>query len=183
MPRATCRQELLDAAAAVVAESGAGHLTLDAVAEKAGVSKGGLLYHFPNKESLLVGLMTRHFEDCDARRAAALDDLANDNARELKAELLTFLEKPGVDARTGRGMLAAIANEPRLTQTLLERNRERFEALAEQPGSFERKTLVLLATMGLGLLEMLQVSPFNCDQRKALIDELMRLAEEASRPD
>ena len=40
--------------------SGAVHLTLDAVAERAGVSKGGLLYHFPSKESLLQAMVDRN---------------------------------------------------------------------------------------------------------------------------
>ena len=31
-------------------------MTLDVVAQAAGVSKGGLLYHFPSKESLLGAL-------------------------------------------------------------------------------------------------------------------------------
>ena len=45
-----CRQAILEAAERVVTEAGAAHLTLDAVAGKAGVSKGGLLYHFPSKK-------------------------------------------------------------------------------------------------------------------------------------
>ena len=44
--RGDTRKRLLDAAAAVVRRDGAGALTLDAVAAEAGVSKGGLLYHF-----------------------------------------------------------------------------------------------------------------------------------------
>ena len=47
MPAATdTRRRLLDAATAVVRRDGARALTLDAVAAEAGVSKGGLLYHF-----------------------------------------------------------------------------------------------------------------------------------------
>ena len=46
MPRPSARARLLDAAVAVVRRDGAQALTLDAVAAEAGVSKGGLLYHF-----------------------------------------------------------------------------------------------------------------------------------------
>jgi AcrR family transcriptional regulator len=50
------RHSLLDAAAAQLALGGAKRLTLDAVATRAGVSKGGLLHHFRSKDALLVGL-------------------------------------------------------------------------------------------------------------------------------
>lgn len=56
------RSALLDAAQEIVLASGPDRLTLDAVALKAGVSKGGVLYHFPNKDALLAGLLQRAFD-------------------------------------------------------------------------------------------------------------------------
>jgi AcrR family transcriptional regulator len=50
------RQQLLDAAAMLVIKKGAATLTLDAVSEAAHVSKGGLLYYFDSKYSLLEAL-------------------------------------------------------------------------------------------------------------------------------
>lgn len=41
----------------VIAAQGTLRLTLEAVAAEAGISKGGLLYHFPSKDSLLLGLL------------------------------------------------------------------------------------------------------------------------------
>lgn len=57
MPRVSKRIQLLEAAASIVNEQGSEYLTLDAVAKKAGVSKGGLLYHFKNKFALIQGLV------------------------------------------------------------------------------------------------------------------------------
>lgn len=56
------RSALLEAAQQIVMAEGPYRLTLDAVAARAGVSKGGVLYHFPNKDALLVGLLARAFE-------------------------------------------------------------------------------------------------------------------------
>lgn len=50
------RQQLLDVTAQVLADKGTAHLTLDLVAREAGVTKGGLLHHFPNKNALLEAL-------------------------------------------------------------------------------------------------------------------------------
>jgi AcrR family transcriptional regulator len=177
--RNTCKHLLLDAAEVIVTEQGAAHLTLDAVAERAGVSKGGLLYHFPSKEALLEGLMARNIEVFDARRDAALNAFSEDPARELKADLLSFLEKADRNPSACRGMLAAVANDPRLLEVMRERHRNRFQYHASQAGSFERKAVTLLAGMGLAFLEMFQTTPFDAQQRKGLIEELMRLADES----
>ncbi len=50
---------VLDAAEHIVQARGVPALTLDAAARAAGVSKGGLLYHFASKEALLQALMQR----------------------------------------------------------------------------------------------------------------------------
>ncbi|TIP57248.1 MAG: helix-turn-helix transcriptional regulator, partial [Mesorhizobium sp.] len=51
--RTNSRDRILAAAADVARESGPGSLSLDAVASRAGVSKGGLLYNFPTKAKLM----------------------------------------------------------------------------------------------------------------------------------
>jgi AcrR family transcriptional regulator len=53
------RDRLLDAAERLVAQQGVANLTLEAVAREAGVSKGGLLYHFPSKSNLVLGIVER----------------------------------------------------------------------------------------------------------------------------
>jgi AcrR family transcriptional regulator len=53
------RTRVLDAAEAIIQARGVAGLTLEAAARDAGVSKGGLLYHFASKEALLMALMAR----------------------------------------------------------------------------------------------------------------------------
>src|SRR5262245_38168897 len=50
---------LLDAAEAVVARDGIARLTLDAVAAEVGMSKGGVLHHFPTKDALVEAMVVR----------------------------------------------------------------------------------------------------------------------------
>lgn len=59
------RDELLDAAEELLCDQGSTALTLSAVADRAGVSKGGLLYHFNSKESLIKGMVERLIADFD----------------------------------------------------------------------------------------------------------------------
>lgn len=56
-PRA--RESVLDAFEAALIDEGARGATMDAVAAAAGVSKGGLLYHYATKEALEAALIER----------------------------------------------------------------------------------------------------------------------------
>ena len=64
------RARIRVAAAKVIERDGAGHLTLEKVAAEAGVSKGGLLYHYPSKDALLQGLL----DDLLENRAGLIED-------------------------------------------------------------------------------------------------------------
>ncbi len=61
------RDQILDVAMQIAEESGARHLTIDAVVRKTGLSKGGVLYHFPSKVALLEGLVARVLKESRAR--------------------------------------------------------------------------------------------------------------------
>jgi AcrR family transcriptional regulator len=56
---ASTRESILDAFESIVLELGERAATLAATAEAAGVSKGGLLYHFGSKAALVDGLAER----------------------------------------------------------------------------------------------------------------------------
>lgn len=51
--------QLIDAASHVILTKGVNNLTLNAVAEEANVSKGGLLYHYRTKDALIIA-MNKH---------------------------------------------------------------------------------------------------------------------------
>ncbi|MEU8895182.1 TetR/AcrR family transcriptional regulator [Nocardia sp. NPDC048505] len=59
------RDRILDALETLLLEKGMSQVTLESVAAAAGVSKGGLLYHFKSKDALLAGLIRRLGERSD----------------------------------------------------------------------------------------------------------------------
>jgi len=63
-PARNSRAVILNAAEALVSEIGAARLTIDAVAARSGLSKGGVLYNFPSKDALIQGLVARLSEEC-----------------------------------------------------------------------------------------------------------------------
>ncbi|MFC9893206.1 TetR/AcrR family transcriptional regulator [Nocardia sp. NPDC127579] len=59
------RDRILDALESLLLDKGMSQVTLESVAAGAGVSKGGLLYHFKSKDALLAGLIRRLGERAD----------------------------------------------------------------------------------------------------------------------
>ena len=59
------RETIVDAAMAVVRDQGVAKLTLDEAARAAGISKGGVLYHFKSKDDLIRGMVQRLIDQCD----------------------------------------------------------------------------------------------------------------------
>src|SRR3954463_13275580 len=102
MPPARTKDRLLDAAGAVVMRDGAQALTLDAVAQEAEVSKGGLLYHFKSKRELVEGLTERWLAEFQKE----MDEAA--------PAVVRGLVRPPPPAGNELGMLAALIGDPSL---------------------------------------------------------------------
>lgn len=73
MPRPSSRDRILDALERILVDTGLHAVTLEHVAEVAGVSKGGLLYHFPSKEALITALARRLAESAEAEFQQAVE--------------------------------------------------------------------------------------------------------------
>jgi AcrR family transcriptional regulator len=182
-PRGSSRETILDAAEEVVLEIGAGHLTLNAVAEKAGVSKGGLMYNFPTKEALLTAMVQRMIEHIKDQREQKQATIPPGPAQQVKAHVLSVLE-PNPDPRLDRvksAVLAAAAINPKLLQPVRDDYESFLANLASSGMRFELAAVIALAADGLRLLELLKVSALPSQQRDAVIAEMLRLADEAQK--
>src|SRR3546814_2434190 len=80
-PYTTLFRSLIDCAARIVAEAGVGGATIQAVADAAGVTKGGLLHHFPSKQILIEALFADLLEQLDAQLDAQLEGELEGDAR------------------------------------------------------------------------------------------------------
>jgi AcrR family transcriptional regulator len=65
-PEITTRDRILNALQGILVDEGSSGVTLEKVAAGAGVSKGGLLYHFGSKSDLYDGLAARFREQEEA---------------------------------------------------------------------------------------------------------------------
>ncbi len=176
----SARERVIEAAERVVADVGAARLTLDAVAQVAGVSKGGLLYHFPSKESLLVALSHRYVDAIHDVIEAARNGMDEGPARELKACVVGILGSDQCMRSMSAVLLATAANDLKLLEVIRERMAEHVREL-EASSDFARAAIVALAVDGLMMRESLRISPFSAEQRAQVVNKLLELADEACR--
>jgi AcrR family transcriptional regulator len=176
------RERVLEAAERVVAEVGAARLTLDVVAQAAGVSKGGLLYHFPSKESLLGALAQRYvqtMEHCIEDAKGRISD--QDQSRDLKACIVGILGSDPRSKAMGAALLATAANDLTLLEVIRERLAAYNQELVASSADFARAAIVTLAIDGLMMRESLRISPFTEGERERVVRELMKIADESYR--
>lgn len=184
------KEHILDSAASVIVRDGVGNLTLDRVAKEAGLSKGGLLYHFGQKEQLIQALIERilhHFDE--ERRAYEGEEAPRTRGRRTRAFVRASLEgswahKTGVK-RHGMEMFAALVGALSLDPTLLDPLRRRsrqWQAELENDGlPPDRATVIRLAADGLWFAELMGFTRLPASRRRSVIREMLRLAEEAPR--
>jgi AcrR family transcriptional regulator len=176
-PRPHSREVILDAAELLVLDVGAAHLTFEAVAERAGVSKGGLIYHFPTKGALLAAMVSRLLQRFKAQQAEAAGKLPEGPKRDLAAYVAASFMDTEEIRRISASLLAASANDPKLLDPIREYFREWFANLGACGLRFERAAVISLAVDGLWLLELLQLSPLDHTQRQSVFQEILQLVE------
>jgi AcrR family transcriptional regulator len=177
-PQVSSYDVIVDAAEDVVMEAGATHMTLDAVAAKAGFSKGGLLHHFPTKAALLEAMINRLIETRTESRKKILRELPDSPTRELKAYILASLLRDKKYDRIGAPLLAPLAHDPKLAEPVREAIKTAFAEIVSTGVKFEKVAVLALAADGLLIQETLSISPFTEEQRSRVVEELLRLTDE-----
>lgn len=162
-PRSDATERILKAAATRLAISGASVMTMQEVAEEAGVSKGLIHYHFHDKDTLLARLVVWMAEGLVRRERAALaastpHGAIDDLWRWLDGELTRGHVRALVELAgwRGAGVRAATAEAMRVRRMASTASAERlFALLALQP----RVPTVLLGDLLVTFLDGLASAP------------------------
>ncbi|WFP64610.1 MULTISPECIES: TetR family transcriptional regulator [unclassified Mesorhizobium] len=172
--RANSRDRILAAAADVAREAGPGSLSLDAVASRAGVSKGGLLYNFPTKAKLMQGLVENYlnaFEQAlEERVAEASDESVLAAYIRLSAD---DCEKPKPSASW---MFSAIAEDPDFLTPIKAFKRQLFERLKGETDDLGSLLVCFLAIEGLRSMNLFDSDVLTEDEHKLLVAALLNIA-------
>jgi AcrR family transcriptional regulator len=188
-PPATTPNAILEAAIRVAGRDGLLATTLDKVAAEAGITKGGVLYHFASKDELLTrmmehfagqveqGLITRIADDpvADRRWVRAMIDMVFASGSDIASDPNGAPRglPPEITHKFILAMLAAFAANPALLSVIkpfMERMRNRIQA---EPGGIEQ-IVTWLAADGLFLWELFGMARQGDPMWNAVVAELRR---------
>lgn len=174
------REALIDAAETVVLRDGGGTLTLDLVAAEAGVSKGGLLYHFPSKDSLIEAMIERLIRTFAGSLELALQSEPQTNGRFTRALVRSMLDRPRKQAekesRMSAALLAAVANQPKLLVPVQAAYAQWMKAIASDGLPPDRTLAVFAALDGIWFWNLFGIYQPSTKQLRAVRQVLMEFA-------
>ena len=170
--RGSHRADLLDAAEAIVTEQGVNDLTLDRVAARAGITKGGLIYHFRTKEALLQALVERALGQIESRYQAS----SARNGQGLEA-LLTAMIDDVFDMNDKEktlmaNLLSAVSSYPTQLGPVQQMYERQAAELTQSPENAGLALMVSCALDGLLFLELLGLKRYSDDERRSIREAL-----------
>jgi len=173
------RDAVLDAAEDLIVERGAAGVSLDKVAARAGVSKGGLLHHFPSKNALAQALIRRMVDTLHEVRDAERGEGPLDAELIIRTHISWWSRVDSKRRRLYTSLLAATAHDPDLVAPFAweyEKELQNYEDAGILPG---RVSVIMMALHGLWMMELLGITLGDYNQR-LFMDELFRLAKTSS---
>jgi AcrR family transcriptional regulator len=178
MLRPSSRNHILDIAAQIASDTGAAQVTIDAVAKRAGISKGGVMYHFHTKDDLLRALVDRVTQVAQARAIETEAKLGAHAYPVLETLIAEGLRNDPAENTLYSGLLGAIANNPKLATPAADAYRSIYERLTSMNEMAPNALVIALALDGLLFLKLLKLVDFDPSNIELLRTTLKQLAQQ-----
>ncbi len=174
------RGRIIRSAIEIARNQGITRVTIQSVANAAKVSKGGLLYHFPSKDDLVLGMLVDSIDAFFIR----LQELADEDGKPgkwLRAFVAATFPGGGGASDVGPAILAALLTTDQPIATTL---RETYQAATSKWSELilsdgvdpQVATLIVMAADGLFLNEALGVRPLSPQYRREFLKRLVSLS-------
>jgi len=163
------RDRILDAAEAVILESGGQSFTLDAVAARAGISKGGLVYSFATKDDLVYAALEREmarFREAVRRRVG---DGPIGPVELVLAHIEEALEEDDASTQMAAFLITALVHAPEMLEPVRRYYRDLLDPLRSKGGDMHEVRHALLAVEGIFLLRGLGFVEVSADEQKSVL--------------
>lgn len=174
-PRSIDREKVLDAAEALVAQTGASALSFEAVARAAGITKSGVQYCFGTKENMIRSMIERWGETFERDVMARAGDDPSPRAV-IRGHVEATRDSKEVDYSRSAAMMTALLQRP--DQVAATRNwyTSRFAALDMTDAADRQAALALLAGEGAFMLRTFGLVDLTDEQWDMLFADMLALA-------
>ena len=163
------RDRILDAAEAVILESGGRSFTLEAVATRAGISKGGLVYSFATKDDLVHAALEREmarFQEAVGRR---LDGRPIGPVEQVLAHIEEALDEDDASTQKAAFLVTALVHAPEMLEPVRRYYRALLDPLRSEWGEVHEVRHALLAVEGIFLLRGLGFVEVSAEEQKSVL--------------
>jgi AcrR family transcriptional regulator len=176
-PRANSREKILVAAADVARETGPGSLSLDAVANRAGVSKGGLLYNFPTKAKLMQALVQDYLHEFEQALESARS--SSTECESLLSVYIRLSARECVETKTSASWIfSAIAEDPDFLAPIKAFKRQLFDRLKAETPDLQSLLICYMAIEGLRSMSLFDSDILTPAERQMLVTSLLSMTSE-----
>ncbi len=165
------RERILEAAAEVARNAGPGHLSLDAIAQRAGVSKGGLLYNFPTKAKLLNGLVAKYIAEIEQ----AIDEGSARGEPLLSSYLRVIKCSSEEDQAPASWIFSAVAEDPEFLEPINQFRRRLLERLRAEGGDLGDILVAFMAMEGLQCMKLFDSALLSPRERDILFERMQAI--------
>lgn len=175
------RELIFDSCGLILTRDGLPSLTLDIVAEEAGLSKGGLLYHFPTKLALVEALFRHHLDLFDLRiEALQQEGAVADRGSWLRAYTQASIEQ--ISEPDTASLFASLFAAGERYPSVLQIMRDYYEAWQTQideSGVAPATAMIIRLTVdGFWFSHLYQYAPPTGQRRAEVVAYMMRLTED-----
>lgn len=173
------RELIFAACSRILRRDGLTRLTLDTVAAEAGLSKGGLLYHFPSKLALIEALFQHHIDrfNSDLERLVQTEEQGPGGWLRAYAKASIAEITDPANASVFASLFAAGEEYPTVLEIMRRSYVEWQQQVEASPLDPAIALLVRLAVDGFWFTELYQYAPLTVAQRTAVLQEILRLTE------
>lgn len=177
-PRVIKQDDILDAAEAVVVRCGAAHLTLDAVAVEARISKASVIYDYKTKQQLIKAVMERCLAAQEERIRKATEALGDVPSAPIRAMIAVVSDSAPDETRAVAANLgAALAQDSELRGVLETFFRRTIDTVMETSQSPRGALLAFLAFEGMRHLEWHNLHSWSEPERERIFREISWLVD------
>lgn len=174
MARKSNKESILDAAERTIKQHGLANTTVEMVAAEAGMSKGGLFYHFTSKKEIFQQVLTRYSERYLQLRAEIMETLPDTPTRLLKASLLASLQHPAKQTHDITNLLSLL-DDVDLRHTIAGMKKRLFDEISAGSQHPEHIAIAMMAIDGMWVGEMFGTPIFTPEFKESVVKELMRI--------
>jgi len=171
------KEKILKAATELFLENGYEELTLEKIAAKAGISKGGLLYHYSSKDELIESIFKNNTAEELEYIKESIEEIERSDIKEKKKKIISLIKEftnENFD-EYNKGVLIAFTKNPKMVEISRDVDKAIYEMIMKYFRDKEFVLILKLALDGYFYSKMFGMDFFSEEQKNNIWNMINKL--------